>query len=142
MKLMFVDPASKAAGWAVFEGEVYLTGGAVQYNYGTGDEAAFFNLAEIKADFLEIFLEHEVDEVHIEQLVSKTHRYVHWSVGAIGSTSATCGVPTLADVPIQAWQKGIEWKERRKNWKEEGYDSEDHMAAFFMGEYYILRRSS
>lgn len=142
MRLMFVDPASKAAGWALFEGETYLCGGAVQYNCGVGDEAAFKNLSEIKADFLELFLEHEIDEVHIEQLVSKTHRYVHWSVGAIGSTSASCGIPTFADISISAWQKGIEWKERRRLWKEEGYESEDHMAAYLMGEYYILRRSA
>lgn len=138
MRRLFIDPASKNCGWAVFEGPLYLRGGAIQHNSGSGDIAAFDNLSKIQADFLELFLEESPDRIYIEQLVLRTHRYAHWSVGVIGACAAAVGIPAEASIPIKSWQKDTDYQDGgRKLWKERGYESEDHYAAYLMGEYWM-----
>ena len=142
MRRIFIDPASKFCGWALFEGPDYIRGGAIRHNSGTGDVAAFDNLSKIQADFLELFLEESPDQVYIEQLVLRTHRYAHWSVGVIGACAATAGIPAEACIAIRSWQKDTDYQDGgRDKWKERGYESEDHYAAYLMGDYWMRRGS-
>ena len=88
---------------------------------------------------LKLALRYPVREVHIEQLVTRTHIYVHWSVGAIGAILRLRSRVVAADIPIQSWQRYNNWKGKRETLKayQGQVDSEDELAAIAMGLWYV-----
>lgn len=111
---LFVDPGSKVSGWALFEDKHLVeTGTCRAVVQDTGDRDAFRRLSDILDAFAlpDFSL---VKEVHIEQLVTRTHQYTHWAVGAIGALLAAYGIPVRADVPISSWQKFVGWKKLKQ----------------------------
>jgi hypothetical protein len=80
-----------------------------------------------------------IDEVHIEQLPRMCHIFTHWSVGIIGHAlfPHVSSRSIAGDIPVKAWQKATNWKDRKEKWKEAGCKSEDQLAAICMGEYYV-----
>ena len=86
-----------------------------------------------------VALKHRFREVHIEQLVTRTHIYVHWSVGAVGAFLRPLCRVVAADIPIQSWQRHCDWKGHRAPLEtyQGQVDSEDELAAIAMGLYYV-----
>lgn len=77
-----------------------------------------------------------VEEVHIEQLPRSCHIYTHYSVCAAGIAFASGSCTVCGDIPIQSWQKAVDWNGERKALEAYKVSSEDELAAIGMGLYY------
>src|SRR5688572_25877167 len=111
IRRLFIDPGSISTGWALFVGSTFMMSGTVaSAQADKGDADAFRRLALIVGRYGPLSQE-LLDEVHFEQLVTRTHHYTHWSVGAIGAFFAACNkdVEVLADVAISSWQRFCGW---------------------------------
>lgn len=80
-----------------------------------------------------------IDEVHIEQLPRSCHIYTHYSVCAAAIAFAGRGISICGDIPIQSWQKAVDWNGEREALKTYKVASEDELAAIGMGLYYVSK---
>ncbi len=136
---LFIDPASISSGWALFEGSKCIASGTVLVNK---KDAPFIRLKEVARRYLDLSLTHwaqHVEEVHIEQLPRSCHIYTHYSVcaAAIAFASGKCTV--AGDIPVQSWQKYVDWNGERKILATYKVESEDQQAAIGMGLYYTAK---
>lgn len=137
LRRMFIDPASKSTGWVIFEGNKYIESGTICANES---DDVFNRLDCISRRYHYLMrAKEELDEVHIEQLVRNTHIYTHWSVGVIGTIMSVHSKTVAGDIPIQSWQKHVDWKDKRRKLKKYGHivKSEDELAAIGMGLWYV-----
>lgn len=102
---MFVDPASISSGWALFQNKRLIASGTVAV-----DKKLHWSerLHWIRQKYLELPFTN-IDEVHIERLVRRTHIITHYSVGVIASVLCLYSKAVSADVGIRSWQKYCEW---------------------------------
>lgn len=137
VRRLFIDPASKSTGWALFEDKQLVEHGTV-----TADPElqVFARLWDIFTAYYDLAL--DVEEVHIEQLVRNTHIFTHWSVSAIGIAYAARGAKVAGDIPIQSWQKYCDWHGSQKRLRayKNKVESEDELSAIGMGLWFLENR--
>lgn len=136
IKRLFIDPASKSAGWALFEGRTLIDHGTILVDGGRNVE---HRLADMFRRFQQLGQSLDWEEAHIEQLVRMTHIYTHYSVGVIMAALCTPNnfKPVRGDVPISSWQKVSGWKTGRALIAGIEVESEDEAAAISMGIYWV-----
>jgi hypothetical protein len=137
---LFIDPASKSTGWALFRDKKFDVSGTIQ---AEANLPAFERLWQLQCsyEFLKEMFKGEIDEVHIEKMVAKTAIECKWSVGVIGSVFG-CIAHVDDGVPIQSWQKFCDWKGDRQKLRRyyKRVHSEDELAAIGMGLWYVKER--
>jgi len=137
---LFIDPASRSTGWALFRGPTLLQSGTIAVDPKLSIFARLYALfrlyIKLGAD-LAIF-----KEVHIEQLPRNCHHYTHWSVGCLGAALYLSSIEVHADIPVQSWQKAVDWKGRQAALTpyKGKVRSEDELAAIGMGIYYTTKK--
>lgn len=125
LRRLFVDPASKSSGWALFEGKRFLASGTFVAASKDGIAPRLKQVYEWYEDMVV-----QVDEVHVEDVPrSRTcHIYVHYSIGVILAALAAKAPVFKVDVPVNAWQKFVEWD--RENKKDTQGSTEERLQAF------------
>ena len=132
---LFVDPASKSSGWALYKGILLIDHGTIEV-FGKN---VFDRLCILGYEYDTLAQKlGEIYEVHIEQLVRNTHIYTHYSVGIIGAAFSISS-EVSADIPIQSWQKATNWKTDRSCLAGIKVGSEDELAAIAMGVFWTRR---
>jgi hypothetical protein len=134
---LFVDPGSKSAGWALYEGPNFIASGTC-----AAEGVNPFTRLNVVLRLLSQQLNDKwpVDEAHIERLNYKTHYICLWSVGVLGSYLAGRGAEVQQDIDISPWQKHNNWKEEKGDWKTHGFASEDEFAAVCMGRWWLWKQ--
>jgi hypothetical protein len=138
MRILFVDPGSKSAGWAFFIDGSFHSAGSLTSKHKDG----FQRLGVISENFRKIVSDLSPNEVHFETLNYRTHYICIWAVGSLGAIAASCGVQTVAqDVYIKSWQKHCNWEEIQYKWEEVDrpwvFDTEDAWAAYWQGIWWL-----
>jgi hypothetical protein len=135
---LFIDPASRSSGWALFSGQTYLKSGTILID---SKPRIAERLNRLFKRYQE--LELNVDEVHVEDVPrSRTcHIYVHYSIGVILAALAAKASVFKVDIPVKAWQKHVDWEgnqEALEAFKGRS-KSEDELAAIGMGLWYLAK---
>ena len=142
---LFIDPASRDTGWAVFEGKKYIDSGTVQSH----EKDVFIRLRNIFYGYEDIPQGLNVFEVHIENIppernIARAYRMrpLLYSVGAIGAILVEQGCTVHVDLHIKSWQKHVDWKGDQKLLKKykKFAKSEDELAAIGMGLWYTSEK--
>lgn len=139
IRRLFIDPASKSSGWALFEDKTLLTHGTIAVDPKL---PVFERLRDLGNLYFQLPVG-RVDEVHIEQLVRNTHIFTHYSVAIIGAAlqqGYKDNARTVdADVPISSWQAYTRWHKDKEILKPyiRLVESEDQLAAIGMGLYWV-----
>lgn len=139
MRRLFIDPGSQSMGYAfVDSSDGRLVSGTIKAS-GKHLPSRIHRLFEQTKFIFSSFA--EVDEVHVETLVMRTHHVCIWSVGIVAAAAGRFwpNVKFAQDIPIKAWQKHCDWDKIENTWKEKGYGSEDEMAAVCMARFYLSR---
>ena len=143
VRRLFVDPASRATGWALFEDKQCIEHGAIV----AGGNDAFLRMHDLYLDYFELGDRLQPDECYLEQFrVYSTKRggLVIGSVYVIGA-ALRC-YSEVGWVWTQHWQefagykKGQPPKGRLKKFEDEAA-SEDVLAAIGMGLWYTEKKA-
>lgn len=145
---IFIDPASRSSGWAIFHGKSLVQHGTVEAH--DKKDSIEFRLRDVMMKYMDVvnchadMYETKFESCHIEQLVRMTHIYTHWSVGVImAAVLSTDHVHKVAaDIPISSWEKYTQWntdkapiyKALQSSTKK--IASEDELAAIGIGLYW------
>ncbi len=141
--ILFIDPASKSTGWALFDADGVLKESGTIVAEESSD--VFTRLSDLYSQYYQLRVCRKIREVHIEQLVRNTHIYTHWSVGVIGAALRQfTDTEVYADISISSWQKFAEWKGEREPLAADVFevDSEDELAARAMGRFWFAERKN
>lgn len=139
MKRLFVDPGSKSAGWAYFEGKKCIAVGTWRMT----EKNAFSRLAKLFTLAMFTVLQYSPAEVHFEIMNHRVHHIVIQSVGVIGAAAAS-KARVSESVPIKSWQKHCNWEEIQHKWETVDspvlFDSEDAWAAYWQGVWWLAEQ--
>lgn len=132
---LFIDPASKSTGWALFKGNQLLKSGTVIVKGNIHER-----LVALHWRYAHLFQGRtliDLKECHIEQFGGRPHRYLVFSVGVLIS-AIDYAEETTQDVPVSSWQKYTDWKGNRLTLLDylDKVESEDELAAIGMGLWY------
>lgn len=139
---LFIDPASKSSGWALFKGKKLLKSGTVEVKGQVWDR-----LAALSWRYTHLFSGKtwvDCQEAHIEQFGGRPHRYLVFSVGVIGAAVANIATEVEQDIPVSSWQKYCDWKGKGLilDPYRDKVDSEDELSAIGMGLWYVNARNN
>ena len=131
---MFIDPASKSTGWALFVGKKLEAHGAVEV-----EGAISKRLAKLHVKYRHVFAKHSPEEVHIENFRRNLAIQLHWSVGTIISAAGYQGVEAKQDCWMSSWQRYTSFKKGGPYGKLTEYivESEDELSAIGIGLWWV-----
>lgn len=145
--ILVVDPASRSCGWSWWQWGKLVAHGTIACS--NDKDPIHKRLLDIFNKFGLVFGQIRFDEVHIEQLNTRTHRFCIWAVGMIytffGNTQFVAD-----DVAVTSWKAhyGLAQKDKgdkiravfEKHFPNETVKSDDEYEAILMGKYVIERR--
>jgi Holliday junction resolvasome RuvABC endonuclease subunit len=151
MVRIFIDPAGRSTGWAIFNDTEYVESGTIAVQLTKeedklkGDDRLVSALGRIRIISIRYYqllsnLGYLVEEAFIERLMTATSIHCHWAVGSISSALYSAGVKRVSPtISVTSWQKEVDWKGKRGKLKPwiKMVDSEDELAAIGMGLYYV-----
>lgn len=130
---LFIDPASKSTGWALYENKKCIKHGTIIALGNIGDR-----LYSLYIDYEDLFSIYKPKEIHIEQFGGRPHRYLIMSVGILFAAGHRFNV--TQDIAVKTWQKWCCWSEIKDKWQvKKDFKSEDEWAAYQMGMWYVNR---
>lgn len=108
---LFIDPASKQTGWALFKNNKVIKSGTVAVK---GDLSCRLNqLYWQYAHKFSIRTKVELKECHIEQFGGTINNTVVQAVGAIRAGVWNICPNVEQDIPVRTWQKYVGWPNTR-----------------------------
>ena len=136
VRRLFVDPASKSTGWALFVGKKLEASGTVAVQ-----GVVPVRLWKIFDAYRGIMLEQNPDEVHVENFRRNLAIQLHWSVGVIMAAAGFYAVPAQQDCWMSSWQRYCGFKKGGPFGKLSKYEkkteSEDELSAIGIGLWYV-----
>ena len=144
VRRMFIDPASKATGWALFEDTKLIDHGSISVDEG---EEEWTRLTKLQAKYHNLLKGlGKVDEIHIEKFWrSRMAEVLHWSVAAIGMGCWPYAGSIKQDVLVRSWQTKLNYNKKspvpdrfKKYVRVAG--TTDELEAILMGVYWMENR--
>lgn len=136
VRRLFVDPASKSTGWALFVGKKLEAHGTVAVIGKINTRLAMLHI-----HYRHVIVVQKPKEVHVENFRKNLAIQLHWSVGVIISAAGYEDVEAFQDCWMSSWQRWCGFKKGGPYGKlakfSKNTNSEDELSAVGIGLWWV-----